>query len=93
MTGLDPFVLSEHQLRGWRAVSAEGLQGRGLRKRNILFTDTGIGKTSAEKLPFTVIIIIIITIIFIIAIIIMCIFFLNDSSSSLNMTVNINMDP
>ena len=25
---------------GWRAVSAAGLQGKGLRKRNVLFPDT-----------------------------------------------------
>ena len=35
--------LSEHEIMGWRAVSAAGLEGKGLRKRNSLFTDTGMG--------------------------------------------------
>ena len=29
--------LSTHQIRGWRAVSAEGLQGKGLRKKRELY--------------------------------------------------------
>ena len=33
--------LSGHQSRGWRAVSAEGLQDRGSPKRSVLFADTG----------------------------------------------------
>ena len=32
---------SECQIRGWRAVSASGLQGRGSPKRDVFFTDTG----------------------------------------------------
>ena len=31
--------LRKHQIRGWRAVSAVGLQGKGLRKRSVYFTD------------------------------------------------------
>ena len=31
-----------HQIRGRIGVSAAGLQGRGLNKRNVFFTDTGI---------------------------------------------------
>ena len=34
--------LSDGQIRGWVAVSAAGLLGKGLRKRNAMFTDTGI---------------------------------------------------
>ena len=34
-------TLSECRIRGWIAVSATGLQGEGLRKRNV-FSDTGI---------------------------------------------------
>ena len=34
--------LSEHQIRGCRAVSAEWLQGKGSHKRNIIFAHTGI---------------------------------------------------
>ena len=34
--------LSEHQIRGWRAVSAAGFHGQGSHKRNVIFTDTGI---------------------------------------------------
>ena len=34
--------LSEHQARGWRAVSAVGLQGRGSRERNVFFTGAGM---------------------------------------------------
>ena len=33
--------LAKHQIRGWRAVSASGLQGEGSRKRNVFFTGTG----------------------------------------------------
>ena len=32
----------ENQISGWRAVSATGLRGKGLRKRLFLFTDTGM---------------------------------------------------
>ena len=34
--------LSECQIRGWRAVSAAGVHGKGLPKRDLLFTDTGV---------------------------------------------------
>ena len=34
--------LSKHQIRGWRAVSAEELQGEGSHKRSVFFTDTRI---------------------------------------------------
>ena len=34
--------LEKHQIRGWRAVSAAGLHGKGLRKRKMSFTDTGM---------------------------------------------------
>ena len=34
--------LSEHQFRGWRVVSAAGMQGKGPRKRTVCFTDTGM---------------------------------------------------
>ena len=33
---------SEFQMRGWRAVSASGLQGKGSPKRSCFFTDAGI---------------------------------------------------
>ena len=33
---------SERQIRGRRAVSASGLQGRGSPKRSVVFTDTGM---------------------------------------------------
>ena len=32
---------SECQIGGWRAVSDVGLQGKGSRKRGVLFTDSG----------------------------------------------------
>ena len=32
---------SEHQIRGWIAVSAAGLHSKGLRKRSVVFADTG----------------------------------------------------
>ena len=35
-------MLSEHQIRGWIAVSAEGLQGEGSPKRISFFTDAGM---------------------------------------------------
>ena len=31
--------LSEHLIRGWRAISAAGLQGKGSYKRNVFFTE------------------------------------------------------
>ncbi len=31
------YWLSEHQIRGWRAVSAAGLQGKGLHKRSVFY--------------------------------------------------------
>ena len=34
-------VVSQKQIRGWIAVSAAGLQGKGLHKRRVFFTDTG----------------------------------------------------
>ena len=34
--------LPGHQIRGWRAASAAGLQGKGLSERSVFFTDTGI---------------------------------------------------
>ena len=34
--------LWDRQMRGWRAASADGLQGQGSRKRSDLFTDTSI---------------------------------------------------
>ena len=33
--------MNKHQLRGWIAVSAALLQGKGLRKRSVSFRDTG----------------------------------------------------
>ena len=33
--------LEEHQIRGWRRVSAAVLQGEGSPKRSVFFTDTG----------------------------------------------------
>ena len=36
------FGLENNQIRGWRAVSAVELQGKGLRKRSVYFKDTGI---------------------------------------------------
>lgn len=35
--------LSEHQIKGWRAVFAAGLHDQGSRERIICFTDTGSG--------------------------------------------------
>ena len=35
------YKLSERQIRGWIAVSAAGLQGKGSLKRSVCFTDTG----------------------------------------------------
>ena len=35
------FQLEKHTFRGWMAVFAAVLQGKGLRKRNAYFTDTG----------------------------------------------------
>ena len=45
--------LSEHQIRGRRAVSAAGLQGEGLPERNLFVTDTGIiwHTTTCERRP------------------------------------------
>ena len=41
--------LSEHQIRGWRAVFAGGLHDQGSRKRTfVLFTDTGRGQMANE---------------------------------------------
>ena len=34
--------LSEKQIRGWRAVSAAGLQGKGLRKRSVFLSQTPV---------------------------------------------------
>ena len=34
--------ISECQIRGWKAVSAAGLHGQGLHKRNVHFSDTGM---------------------------------------------------
>ena len=34
--------LAKHQIRGWRAVSAAGLQGKGCHKRSVYFTGTGV---------------------------------------------------
>ena len=42
--------LSEHQIGGWRAVSAAGLKGKGCEKRNVSFTDTSIIGT-AQSTP------------------------------------------
>ena len=37
-------------MRGWRAVSATGLQGKGLRQNSVCFTDAGIrSQTPANK--------------------------------------------
>ena len=36
------YWFSKHRIRGWRAVSAEGLQGKGSPGRNVLFTVTDI---------------------------------------------------
>ena len=36
------YCLQKHQIRGWRAISAVGLQGKVWRKRNVYFTDTGM---------------------------------------------------
>ena len=36
------FQNSEHQIRGWRAVSAAGFQGKGSPKRSDFFTDAGM---------------------------------------------------
>ena len=33
---------SEHQMQGWRAASAAGSRGQGLRKRSLNFADTGM---------------------------------------------------
>ena len=33
--------LSEHQIRGWIAIYAEDLQGKGSHRRSVFFTDTG----------------------------------------------------
>ena len=38
----------KHQISGWRADSAEGPQGKGSRKGNIIFTDTGRSNLTAE---------------------------------------------
>ena len=40
----------KHQIRGWRALSAAVLQGRGTSKRNDLFTDTGMSHDVSSAL-------------------------------------------
>ena len=41
--------LSEHQIRGWRAVSAAELHGKASPKRNVSFTDTGTTTTTTNN--------------------------------------------
>ena len=41
--------LSEHQIRGWIAISVAGLQGLGSQKRQVFFTVTGIIDANDER--------------------------------------------
>ena len=46
------YWLRKHQVRGWRAVSAVGRQGKGLRKRSVYFTDAGDATICVVRVVF-----------------------------------------